>query len=284
MSIRRSPAASASPKSLIRSPSSSFGKITPVDSALLMDNAKSHLEETPSKESPSKKAKSTTPSPIQTSTPKVDITPPAEPTKSRRKRKQNVTKRMTNDDCLMDDLRTDYSETAMDIESDLSAERINESPINLQNLKNPEKQISTTPIPTVQPPIPVQDSDDCETIDKIAEMVSDMTSKNDLSNSLEDPSAEKSAHQIMEEVENRLEEMFADPNEPIPSTSKAANEEDSKKEQLESSEVGPAAKKKKVRAKKETTKAKKPPVNGKAAKEPKNGKKGKNSVANGAVN
>ena len=246
-----------------------------------MENPKSHLE-TPLKESPSKKAKSTTPSPIQSSPPKVDVTPPAaEPTKSRRKRKQIVTKRMTNDDC-MDDLRTDYSETAMDIESDLSAERLNES---LQSLKSPQKPIPTTPIPLTQP-IQITDSDECETIDKIAEMVSDMTNKSDPSKSIsiEDP-AEKSAHEIMEEVENRLEEMFADPNEPTPSTSKAANEENPKKESLESLEVVPAtsAKKKKVKPKKETTKVKKQPVNGKAAKEAKNGKKGKNAVANGTV-
>jgi hypothetical protein len=151
------------------------------------------------------------------------------------------------DEKCENDLRTDYSEKDMDIENDIcSSERISEvcspttslvieknlqmtPPMTAQHLTSPKApSASQTPtkindIEPVQKPSNQQDSDECETIDKIAEMVSDLTAnKVPESPSIPTPIApevpstsfpiSENQSKIMEEVENRLEEMFAEPS------------------------------------------------------------------------
>lgn len=282
--------------------------------------------------------------PRTSTVPSEDSTDSVSTTKSRRKRKPNVTKKLTNDvelideknDCEMmrmeNDLRTDYSEKDMDIENDIcSSERISEvcSPTtNLvieKNLQMASHVTSPLPAPPVVPSSPrtptkvpnqapvqkatnnvQQDSDDCETIDKIAEMVSDLTGNKapeptptivpespQNNSTINNYSLSENQSKILEEVETRLEEMFAEP-EPGPSTQSSAPAPFSNQEASaisDRSEVKPDEKipaismpntptsstKKPVnrsRGKKEGAKRKKPANNGRGGKQ--NGKNGKN--------
>lgn len=174
--------------------------------------------------------------------------------KSRRKRKPNVTKKVESEKLpeseILQDLRTDYSEKDMDIENDIcSSERISEvcSPttnsiieknVQVRNspaqplkspIVSPQHKATTAPVTnnlphrnlnSIFPPANNhQDSDECETIDKIAEMVSDLTSKKSENTSppvVESPkkpinySSQNNQEKLIDEVETRLEEMFAD--------------------------------------------------------------------------
>ncbi|CRK99104.1 CLUMA_CG012047, isoform A [Clunio marinus] len=170
------------------------------------------------------------------------------PTKSRRKRKPNVTKKVSSNEMSASENDLEVipnipSIPNIDIEKNLLTNVISGSPP-----KNPE-------------------SDECETIDKIAQMVSSITSNN--VNVV--PSADKANDEL---IENQLAKMFGDPNngtalDPVASETPNISTNDMKKK---ASTKPKASRKKKVEG--ATGKKKQPPGAGGKLKNGKSSKKG----------
>lgn len=116
---------------------------------------------------------------------------PSTPVKNRRKRKPNVTKKVSTSDLS-------FSETDIDVEASL--------------VKN---------VITCEEKRKGNESDGCETIDKIAQMVSNITATN-----VETPSATNEIENLSksndEMIEDQLEQMFADSKDGLPLASDAA--------------------------------------------------------------
>lgn len=193
--------------------------IVPLDLHRSPQPANSQQSETSTPEAPSKSNES-----------RDSKDSPVTPVKNRRKRKPNVTKKVSA-------AEVSFSENDTDVPADIEAD------------------VKTNI--TCEPVEKNTESDDCETIDKIAQMVSNITSNSDQTLPLteSDSQLQKSNDEL---IESQLEKMFADPpdGEAVPACTVAPDSTDV---------AGKGESPKEIKKKKTQTKPRKKKVDGAGA-------------------